>query len=117
MVDGEIKNIKDIKVNDVLKFGEKVLGVVEIDGTCVDYIKKYKFRDQDIICGPNLQLINKNLGNISTNNIIGKTVNLHRKLFHLITDTKYLHIDGQKFLDYNGSLEVFDDEELLLHIV
>ena len=117
MVEGNKKLIKDIKVGDVLKFGEKVLGIVEIDGSNVDYIKKYKFQGQDIICGPNLQLVNKNLGNISTNCIIGETVNLHIKLYHLITDTKYLHIGDHKFLDYNGSMEVFDDEEQLLHIV
>ena len=46
----------------------------------------------------------------STRGLFGGEINRN-------TDTKYLHIGDHKFLDYNGSMEVFDDEEQLLHIV
>ena len=61
-----------------------------------------------IIIGPNLQLVN-NLGNVSTYNISGDRVNISSELYHLVTDTKTLSVGKNKFLDFNGSLEVFDD--------
>ena len=104
---GDTKKINDIKINDILSHGEKVLGIVKIDGNRISHLKEYKFKDKDIICGPNLQLVN-NLGNISTHNIIGKNVAPVKFLYNLITDTKSFHIGSTKFLDYNGSLEVLD---------
>jgi len=105
--DGKKKKIKDIEINDKLKNNEKVLGIVKICTKRLDHIKKYKFKNIDIIGGPNLQIIN-NLGNISSKDIIGEKVENRQQLFHLITDTKTFYIDEIKFFDYNGSLEVFD---------
>ena len=105
--EGIKKKIKDIKINDKLKNNEKVLGIVKIDGKDLDHIKKYKFKNIDIIGGPNLQIIN-NLGNISSKDIMGENVEKRKELYHLVTDTKTFHIDEIKFFDYNGSLEVFD---------
>jgi len=106
MLNGNNKNIKNINVDDILKNGEKVLGLVKICAKKLIHVKKYK--DLNIIGGPNLQLIN-NLGNISTLDIIGTNVKVPKFLYHLITDTKNFHVGKNKFLDYNGSLEVFDD--------
>ena len=35
------KNINKIKVNDVLKFGERVVGVIKIDASALTDVKKY----------------------------------------------------------------------------
>ena len=106
MKDGTKKQIKDIKIKDILKNGEKVLGIAKIDTTNLNHIKNYK--KLGIIGGPNLQLVN-NLGNVSTYNISGDRVNISSELYHLVTDTKTLSVGKNKFLDFNGSLEVFDD--------
>ena len=105
--DGIKKKIIDIKINDILKNNEKVLGIVKIDGSDIEHLKKYKFKNIDIIGGPNLQIIN-NLGNISSKEIVGEKVENKKELYHLVTDTKTFYIDKIKFFDYNGSLEVFD---------
>jgi hypothetical protein len=107
MKDGVKKKIMDIKINDILKNNEKVLGLVKINGENLDTVKKYKFKNFDIIGGSNLQIIN-NLGNISTSKIFGEEIEKRRNLYHLVTDTKSFYVDRIKFLDYNGSLEVFD---------
>ena len=104
---GESKKISDIKINDILSNREKVLGIVKIDGTRISHLKEYQFKDKNIKCGPNLQIVN-NLGNVSTHNIIGKNIRPQKYLYNIITDTKSFYIGSTKFLDYNGSLEVLD---------
>ena len=104
---GEVKKISDIKINDILSNGEKVLGIVKIDGRKISHLKEYQFKDKNIKCGPNLQIVN-NLGNVSTHNIIGKNIRPQKYLYNIITDTKSFYIGSTKFLDYNGSLEVLD---------
>jgi len=101
LMDGSNKKIKDIKINDILSHGEKVLGIVKIDGTKIYHTKEYQFEDCNIIGGPNLIMAN-NLG------MIGKNTTSRKYLYNLITNTKTFYVGKNKFLDYNGSLEGFD---------
>jgi len=105
MDDGRLIKIKDIKINDTLKSGEHILGVVEMDGTNLRDIKQYNIKNSTFIGGPNLRIKDKYLGEFSTIAMEGEIVFNIDTLYHIITDTGFLTIDGICFFDYNGGLE------------
>lgn len=101
--DGHCVNISDIKVNDILRFGEKVTGIVEIDGNC---IYKYSIDGKTFIGGPNLWINDNDLGNFSTLAIDSKsTIQKKCKLYQIITNTGNFKINGIQFMDYNSAIE------------
>ena len=103
--DGRSTLLRNVEVNDQLKNGERVLGIVRIDSKNVNNIQKYNIGNAPIICTPNNKINIKDLGNISLLNIYGEKIKDNIELFQLITDTKTYTINGVKFLDYNGGLE------------
>ena len=103
--DGKSVLLKDILVNDKLKNGERVLGIVRIDSKNIDKIQKYNIGNAQIICTPNNKINIRDLGNIPLSNIYGEEIKDDIKLYQLVTDTKTYTINGVKFLDYNGGLE------------
>ena len=50
-------------------------------------LKKYTFKDFNIIGGPNIHFKDINLGNFNTLNLEGKNITKPKKLYHIITDT------------------------------
>ena len=103
--DGRSVPIKDIEVNESLRFGELVLGIVEIDTHNID-VSAYEINKRMFVCGPNNVIIDEEIGYSSLMNIKGSKIEYKPyKLYHLITDTNCLMIDGIKFYDYNGGLE------------
>ena len=102
--DGQIIYLKDVCVGDYLRDGEKVLGIVLIDGNNL-LIKKYNIKGNMITCSPNVPFVNDILGNVTTLKMEGRRVYGEDKLYHLITDTKFFTIYGVKFHDYNGVVE------------
>jgi hypothetical protein len=102
---GQSIKLKDIQLNDQLQFNERVIGLVEIDTKNIDSIKKYSFKNFDIIGAPNIHFNDTDLGNFNTLNISGKIVKKPDKLYHLITDTGHFTIDGIKLRDYNSAIE------------
>lgn len=110
MFDGHSVKIKDIKVNDVLKYGERVIGIVEIKADDLD-IKKYSLENnENIICGPNINIYNSDLGMYSTLDMNGKSIKV-KKIYNLITDKKTFYISGIKCYDYNSCIDYFLDLE------
>jgi len=106
--DGRRINIADIKVNDQLRFGERVLGIVEIDTRNIKNIYEYKIRTETFIGGPNLWINDDDLGKFSTLSMdSNKTVLAHKpvKLYQILTDTGNFTINGVKFMDYNSAIE------------
>lgn len=103
--DGRSKKIKDLEVNDELKSGDRILGVVEIDGKNLRDIKQYTIQHLTFIGGPNLRIKDKYLGEFSTIAMEGDRVSNIDTLSHIITDTGFLTINGIRFFDYNGGLE------------
>ena len=104
--DGRSIPIKEIQVNDQLRFGERVLGIVEISGKDIDKLKEYEIDGYKIIGSANLRMYSKDLGGcISTLDMGGNSVGKSHKLYHIITDTKFFRINGTIFFDYNGGLE------------
>ena len=114
MEDGRSIPIENICVNDKLRFGEAVLGIVEIDVGGETIIKKYNIAGTSIIGGPNIQFVDEDLGNMTTLKMKGKMVGSVEKIYHLITDTKFLTINGIKFYDYNGMIETLLEGPYLL---
>jgi len=112
MMDGTFSRIDNIKIDDLLKYGTRVLGIVEIDGKNIHNIKKYTINGTTIVGGPNLQIIDKYLGNVSTLDMDGENIEKVSKLYHLITDTKTMIIGTIHFRDYNGAMEILYGENI-----
>ena len=96
--------LKDVKVNDILKYDERVLGIIRIDTRNID-VKKYNIGNISIIGAPNLHFNDADLGNFNTLNLAGDSEEKPKYLYHLITDTGYFHIENYKIKDYNSALE------------
>ena len=103
--DGRSIPLKDVKVNDQLRLGERVLGIVEIDTEHIESVLCYNLKGKLLIGGPNLRLCDGDLGDFSTLEIGGVSLEKPNKLYHLITDSKRLQIGGTYFYDYDGGLE------------
>ena len=101
---GSLRCIKDIKVDDILLNGEKVYGIVEIDGSSVSHQYWYTDAKAGFIGGPNLQ-INKHHENLTKRTITG--VEKCNKLYHLLTDKKKFQVGNLEVFDYNASVDIF----------
>ena len=104
LFDGTKKDMKNIDVGDYLMNGEKVLGIVRILADDV-IVQKYNIKGNNFVCSTNVPFVNDNLGNMTTKKIKGQQVFLKGELYHIITDTKFLTIQGVKFHDYNAVIE------------
>ena len=111
MASGEYRKIKDVLVGDKLANGEKVYGIVEINGANVS--EQYEFilgENLTIEGGPNLVIYDsensKKLSTLGFSNKV-KLERKHRKLYHLLTDTKTIPIENIQFCDYNASIDIF----------
>ena len=113
--DGRSVKIKDINVNDILKYGERVIGTVKINGSDIHVFNHYI--DNNTITGSaNLQVYNSDLGifkntleeNIYSEEVIKDKPNV---LYHLLTDTCDFTASNLNVFDYNGAIESFLDED------
>lgn len=106
--DGRVVNISDVKINDHLRFGQRVLGIVEIDTRKLKNIYEYKINNKSFVGGANLWINDNDLGKFSTlglNDEKMKIIDKTDKLYHILTDTGDLIIDGITFMDYNSAIE------------
>ena len=103
--DGRSVSIKDININDQLKFGERVLGIVKIDGRTVNSVKLYNLENTKITCTGNIKMIIKDLGVISIHNLNGYKVHNAPILYNIITDMKSFMINDVRILDYGEGIE------------
>ena len=120
---GLIKNLKDINVGDILQNGEKVYGIVVINGKNINEQFKFLLGNNLVIeGGPNLVINEPNELNESNkfittlsfknNNYSSRNgkikINIkHHKLYHLLTDKNSFTIDNIKFYDYNAAIDIF----------
>ena len=110
MFDGHSVKMKDIRVNDVLKYGERVVGIVEIKADDLD-VKNYSLENnENIKCGPNIHICDSDLGMYSTLDMYGESIKV-KKIYNLITDKKTFYINGIKYYDYNSCIDKFLDLE------
>ena len=83
---GELREIGDIEVNDILKHGEIVYGIVKVKGDDLNIRQYSNFK------GVNLTYLEES----------AKTEENHLYLYHLLTNTSTIQIDNTIFNDYNS---------------
>lgn len=103
--DGRCVSISKLKVNDQLRFGERVLGVVKISTKNISQVKKYQIKNKTIIGGPNLWINDNDLGKFSTLGLDCDSVKKPGRLYQILTDTGTFTVEGIKFMDYNSAIE------------
>lgn len=109
LLDGESCPISKIKPNDILRFGERVKGIVKIDAKHLD-VYNYELIDFKFQ-GRNIHICNKNLGVISSKNLNYTSKKGEKFLYHLITDKQFFHIEGNTILDFNSCIDLYLEEE------
>ena len=99
--------IRFIKIGDLLENGEKVIGVVELDGTL---LHEHYFIDLGIHGkiegGGKLSYFT----DLDKRKVL-KPSGSEEKLFHLLTDKKCFYVKRVKFYDYNASVDEFLENE------
>jgi hypothetical protein len=94
---GELREMRDLEIGDVLKDNCKVLGLVEIDCRNLEQKKGDSH-------GINLQTVFFNeSGSLEKESFLYQG----EKLFHLITDKKYFYVNGIKYYYYNSCVDLF----------
>lgn len=98
LLDGTLLNINQININDILNNGEKVYGIVEING--LDIVEQYKYN-----LGEN-KYIEGYAINIDRDK--SKLPNKHKKLYNILTDSGNFNIETNIFVkDYNNAIDRF----------
>ena len=107
LLDKTKREIKDIKVGDILNNSEYVYATVEIYGNDLSNQYNYNLGKNTIFTGgPNLITAL----DLNINNKIKIINNKENKLYHLITDTESFYVNDIKFYHYNSSIELFLDK-------
>ena len=109
---GDTKKIKNIYIGDILENGEKVYGIVEIDGVNLIEQASYNLAKNCYINGGcNLNICDKTQKFTSTLDLDDKhkkiKTNHNTKLYHLLTNTKTFYVNGFHFYDYNSCIDLF----------
>lgn len=104
--DGTVKSIKDIGVNERLRFGIRVLGIIKIDASKLNGVYEYYLEDK-LIKGTNLLLYNENIGEVDTSKINGNVVDNIDYIYNLITDKTIYFVNGMHACDYNSCMDKF----------
>ena len=122
--DGIVKQIKDIRVGDILENNTIVYGIVEINGRSLNGQYIFNLGNKIFEGGPNLTICDKNINVTSTLNLIENydsyldnqinskkpTSKIENKLYHLLTNKKTFYIHNIRFYDYNASIDLFLDK-------
>ena len=122
--DGGFKQIKDIRVGDILENNTSVYGIVEIDGRSLNGQYIFNLGKKTVEGGPNLTICDKNINVSSTLNLIENydsyldnqinckkpTSKIENKLYHLLTNKKTFYVENIRFYDYNASIDLFLDK-------
>ncbi len=104
--DGRSVLIKDIEVNDILRFGECVTGIIKIDCSDLPGIGNYKiYNGCTLNCTGNIQL--QDLGNFNTFELEPTVIKKAENAYHLLTDRGSFIVNGTRVGDYNTSLEKY----------
>ena len=107
--DGRSVQIKDIEVNDILRFGERVYSTVKIHANGINYINEYNLGlNCNIKCTNNVLIKNyEHLENVNTDSLQGIPNKKYKYLYHLVTDKGYFNINDVCVYDYNSALEQY----------
>ena len=109
--DNSVKRLSELNIDDELISGEKIKCLVEIDASQYKTLKLLKGKTTNIVCGPNVRYTeneNRNMTTLDLDESIlnkNKKENLYSKLYHVITTTKTITLDGIICYDYDGCLD------------
>lgn len=107
---GEETSISQLKVNDILKEGQRVCGIVKVD--CQDIesgVNEYRLDDAIVSCTSNIIVIDKE----NTTNkpvcvsIASDKVERPKIVYHILTNTGSFIVHGFRFGDYNTGIEKY----------
>jgi hypothetical protein len=112
---GETVNIKDVKVNDLLLSGDKVVSIIKIAGHDVSSYTYSFINDSRTICGTkNIQINDDNLGVINamdyarTNPLLCEPlIKKEEYMYHLLTDTSFFNVNNIRVSDYNSGIDKY----------
>jgi hypothetical protein len=104
---GTHQALKTIKINDILRFGGRVLGIIKIDPTNILNINEYKINNTILKCTSNIEIDNENFGHINTNILKGKPIKIKECLYQLITEEGIFVVNNLKIFDYNKGIEKY----------
>ena len=108
MEDGRSVPIKDVEVNDVLRFGERVCGIVVVDGGDMSGIMDYYISSgQTLSCTGNVLILDQDLGEVNTFDIEGEDLRSQKRVYHLLTDSGTFMVSGVRVGDYNTGIEKY----------
>lgn len=94
-------SLNKIKINDILENGERVYGVVEIDGRTLGNQYKYNLGENKFIEGYSLDFKCSK----------SKISNKYNKLYHLLTDNGTYKIENTIIKDYNAAIDRFLEKQ------
>lgn len=107
--DGSCVEIDTLEVNDVLKLGNTIKGIVKISTKDIEIVK-YRINNVEITCAPNNIVKDNDLGEFSTLELPAINLTPRKKpqyLYHVITSNGLICVDGIIYKDYNGCMEHF----------
>jgi hypothetical protein len=109
---GIYKEIQDIKTGDILSYGEKVYGIVKINGKNLNKQFAYNLGKKLIVeGGPNLTICDKKIKFNTTLTLDNNSKKIldtkNDELYHLLTDKKSFYIEDICFYDYNTAIDIF----------
>jgi hypothetical protein len=93
--------LNKIKINDILENGEKVYGIVKLNGKLIAEQYKYNLGENKFVEGYSLDFNYPKL--IITNK--------HYKLYHLLTDNGTFKIENTIIKDYNAAIDRFLEKQ------
>ena len=101
--------IKDIEIDDVLKFGERVLGTIKIDSTHLVSVNEYRIEENTLRCSANILVDINQFEKINTSYLEGIPLEDEKELYQLITDKGRFYINNLVISDYNAGIEKYLD--------
>jgi len=107
LLNNVIKELKNVEVGDILLNGEKVYGIVEIDGKNINQYEYILGKNTFIKGGSNIHLYEENENKREKNkNYRIILENKEDKLYHLLTSSKTFCINEIKIYDYNRTIDL-----------
>jgi hypothetical protein len=105
--DGKQVSIKDIEVNDILRFGEQVYGIVKIDASELNGVYEYHLEgDKKIKSSKHILIKDTDLGIFNAGNLSGLEIEKPKYLYHILTNTGTYIVDGVRIGDYNTGIDM-----------
>ena len=107
LADGSIKQMDDIRVNDMLEENIIVKAVVKID-TARKVLFVYNYHN-DEYCTPGCLILNdKTITKIRYTPLLNiNNYTIKDYMYHIVTDKGYFIRDGNRFYDYNSNIDYY----------